>query len=64
MARANEAYGIPSRPISNESRAVELTEDLLQALDGPFCERIRVSLQLQRYLGLRIEESVRWCAIA
>lgn len=59
MARTNDAYGIPSRPITQESRAVELTDDLLQAIDGPFCERIRVSLQLQRYIGLRIEESLK-----
>jgi hypothetical protein len=59
MARRNETYGIPSRPIPNASRAVELTDDLLQAIDGPFCERIRVSLQLQRYLGLRMEESLK-----
>jgi hypothetical protein len=59
IARRNEHYEIPSRPRHTVSRAVELTNDLLQAIDGPFRERIRVSLRLQRYLGMRTEESLK-----
>jgi hypothetical protein len=59
IARRNEHYGLPSRPRYHTSRAVELTDETLQAIDGPHCYRIRVSLQLQRHLGLRTEESLK-----
>ena len=59
MARSNDHYGIASRPRHSASRAVELTDEMLQALDGPHRRRIGVSLRLQRRLGLRTEESLK-----
>ena len=60
IARTNDHYGIPARPLSAVSKAVELSDEVLQAIDGPYRERICVSLRLQRYLGLRTEESLKF----
>jgi Phage integrase, N-terminal/Integrase len=59
IARKNGHYGIPSRPLHKISRAVALCDDVLHAIDGPHRHRIGVSLRLQRYLGLRTEESLK-----
>jgi hypothetical protein len=59
IARANAYYGIPARPLTTTSQAVELTDAVLAAIDGPYQARIRVSLRLQRWLGLRTEESLK-----
>ena len=56
----NALYGIDPRPRSVESKALGLTEEQLSRLTGPYVERMRVSLRLMRYLGLRREEAMRW----
>lgn len=60
LAKTNDHYGIPERTISTQSKAVELTEELLAAIDGPYRDWIRLSLRLQRYLGFRLEESLKF----
>jgi len=60
MARNNVHYGIGSRQVYAGSRAKELSAAILAKVDGPYAERIRVSLELQRVLGLRREESLKW----
>lgn len=60
MARSNVHYGIGSRQVYMGSRAKELSAAILAKVDGPYAERIRVSLELQRVLGLRREESLKW----
>lgn len=59
VAKRNEFYGIPTRPLNKVSRAVELNDALLEGIDGPYRDRICASLHLQRYLGLRTEESLK-----
>ena len=59
MVLTNDAYGLDKRPLRTESRARELTEEALAKIDSKWASRIRVSLKLQRFLGLRYEESVK-----
>ncbi|MDH3600963.1 MAG: integrase domain-containing protein [Candidatus Tectomicrobia bacterium] len=59
LLRTNGEYGIGERPRRTVSRAIELTEEALARIDSKQAPRIRVSLRLQRYLGLRFEESVK-----
>ena len=59
MVLTNEAYGLGKRPLRTVSRARELSEEALAAIDSKFADRIRISLKLERYLGLRYEESVK-----
>jgi hypothetical protein len=60
LAHDNAHYGIPGRSMGQESRAVDLDEDVLQRIDGLYAERIRLSLRLQRLFGLRREESIKF----
>jgi len=59
MARTNAAYGVGKRSRSTTSKAAELDPESLDRIGGRYADRIRVSLQLQRYLGLRLEESLK-----
>ena len=60
MAGSNVHYGIGSRQVYSGSRAKSLSAAILARVDGPYAERMRVSLELQRVLGLRREESLKW----
>ncbi len=60
MYRDNALYGLEARKVSVESKAQGLTDDQLSKLSGPYADRMRVSLRLMRYLGLRREEAMRW----
>ena len=59
MVLTNPEYGVEKRAIRTVSRARELTEESLARIDSKWANRIRTSLKLQRFLGLRYEESVK-----
>ena len=59
LFHTNAEYGLGNRPVRTVSRACELTEEALARIRSKYAERIRISLKLQRYLGLRYEESVK-----
>lgn len=59
LLRTNAEYGIGERPVRTVSRGCELTEEALAQIDSKWAERIRISLKLQRFIGLRYEESTK-----
>ena len=59
MVFTNEAYGLDKRPRRAASRARDLTAEALAKVESKWADRIRLSLKLQRFLGLRYEESVK-----
>ena len=60
MYKDNMLYGIPGRSFDTGSRAQDLLASQLAQLSGPYADRMRCSLKLMRYLGLRREEATRW----
>ena len=58
MARDNTHYGIESRTfVAKHSKGQSLTEEILERIQDPF---VRISLQLQRFFGLRREEAIKF----
>lgn len=56
----NRSYGIPDRKFKNENRAYELTDEALARIDGPYAERMRLSLLLMRFFGMRRAEGIKF----
>lgn len=60
LLKVNEGYGIGKRPLRKESRACELTDEILEAIESRYedgAAKIRASLKLMRWWGLRVKES-------
>jgi hypothetical protein len=60
VARDNAHYGIPARSYRHENRARDITDEVLDRIDGVFADRMRLSLRLQRHFGFRREESLKF----
>lgn len=58
MAKDNAHYGVESRVfVTNVSKARDLDRELLEKIDD---QHIRISLELQKALGLRREEAIKF----